>query len=130
MFTTAVLMQSIACPHCQLNQFPSKTGECLRCHKPTRISYFALDVPRYAAARSAVSVNQIRPLMGRVLRIMRSRRGLNQELLSRSSRVSRGQVSRFDSGAACPSLSSLLRIAATLGIDQLVIQTRDTNQIS
>ena len=61
---------------------------------------------------------------------MRSRRGLNQELLSRSSRVSRGQVSRFDSGAACPSLSSLLRIAATLGIDQLVIQTRDTNQIS
>lgn len=130
LFTTAVLTQTITCPCCQLSQFPWKTGQCRRCHKPTGVSYVAINVPRDAATSSDASITQVRPLIGRPLLAMRSRRGLYHELLSRYSRASSSLVSGFERKSTCPSLPTLLRIAATLGIDQLVIQTRDTNQNS
>lgn len=130
MFTSTAITHTIQCAHCQLNQFPARNGRCRRCHQSLNVSYLEFSLPRCHASFDGDHTGPPRALIGTILRELRAHRGLTQELLSRYARISRSQVSRFECNRAWPSLQTLLRIAATLGIDHLIVRARDTDRNS
>ena len=127
MFTSTVLIQTIQCPHCQLSQFPSRNGQCRRCHQPLNVFYLDFSLHKCRASFDGDCKGPLGAEIARAIRDLRARRGLTQERLSRYARISRSQVSRFECGRAWPSLPTLLHIAAILGIDHLIVRAHDTD---
>ena len=63
--------------------------------------------------------------VGRNLRIWRARHGVTQTDLARRLRMSQGYFSRIELGHKCPSLRTLERLAAEIGVSVSELTTTD-----
>jgi transcriptional regulator with XRE-family HTH domain len=107
----------LACFHCRLVQFRTRTSLCRRCHKPldgevrNRIE---VDAAGTQAQSTGVS-DGIRNLGVRV-RGIRKDCGLTQRVLASRMNVPRTYISKVEMGRVMPTLATLWRIAAALEV--------------
>lgn len=50
------------------------------------------------------------------LAIIRKRKGMTQDALSRASGIHRVNIAKYETGVCCPSMRNLERLAAALGV--------------
>ncbi|HUD54437.1 MAG TPA: helix-turn-helix transcriptional regulator [Terracidiphilus sp.] len=89
------------------------------------MSYLEVKLPQLIADSGTGQSESVRAFLAGVLRDMRIRRGLTQAELSRSLKIGRSQVSRFECGHVMPSLRTTLLVAAKLGVENIVLRIRD-----
>jgi transcriptional regulator with XRE-family HTH domain len=109
----------LACCHCRLVQFRTRTSLCRRCHKPldgeagNRTEIDAADVRSEPAT---MSVSDTVKNLGARVREARKDRSLTQRALACRMNVPRTYISKVEMGRVVPSLSTLWRIAAGLEV--------------
>ena len=105
----------LACCHCRLVQFRTRTSLFRRCHKPLDGEVWNRTELDAAGVRSELVTNEVsdavKNLGVRVLEI-RKERGLMQRVLASRMNVPRTYISKVETGRVLPSLSTLWRIAA------------------
>ncbi len=119
---------------CKLVQFRTANSLCRKCHRPLDIEEPVLPGPvvvdYHAAEPSAEAGLQV---AGQVKEIRRARH-LSQRQLAGRMQVPRTYISKIENGKAIPTLGSLERLAAALGVDvrQLVkdARTRRDDQVA
>lgn len=107
---------TIRCPHCELNQFITKNGECRRCKR----AFVEPEKP----ADDLVAIEVVRPrtatwderVFAPLLRLLRGAQGLSQRQLALRLGVPRTYVSKLENSHCLPTMDSLHAIAAALGI--------------
>lgn len=108
------------CPWCKLRQFSGTNNLCRRCRKPLPITYVEIPIaqvttnPQFLASR-----------IGHAIRELRLRRGFSQLTLASRIGTHRTHVSRIEHAQVTPTLAVLLRAAATLGVEKVLIRIRD-----
>jgi transcriptional regulator with XRE-family HTH domain len=111
---------------CKLVQFKPSNALCRRCHRPLDIEEPAHPGP-IPVDQPAVdpSTEAGLKVAGQVKEIRRARH-LSQRQLAGRMQVPRTYISKIENGKAIPTLSSLERLAAALGVDlrQLVRDAR------
>ncbi len=129
MATTLVSVETrevLRCDFCNLVQYRPSNSHCRRCHKPLDVEEPVLPtlqlVPHPSAPPSAEAGLQV---AGQV-RDIRKARHLSQRQLAGRMQVPRTYISKIENGKAIPTLGSLERLAAALGVDvrQLVRDAR------
>lgn len=105
----------VRCDHCQLVQFRTTNGMCRRCKtslddEPEPIVATPVAQPQPTASQN----NQVPVAMA--IRMLRTRAGLSQRQLALRMRVPRTYVSKIENEKACPTLSSLERLAQALHV--------------
>lgn len=110
----------VRCDHCQLVQFRTSNNLCRRCKT-------SLDEEPEPILAAPVPTPQITPIsqgsnvpVAAAIRALRVRSGLSQRQLAMRMRVPRTYVSKIENEKACPTLSSLERLA-----EALHVQVRD-----
>ena len=129
MATTVVSLETrevVRCDFCRLMQYRTKDSLCRRCHKaldveePVGPGPIPVDTPTVEpSAEAGLKV------AGQVREIRRARH-LSQRQLAGRMQVPRTYISKIENGKAIPTLGSLERLAAALGVDvrQLVRDAR------
>ncbi len=111
---------------CRLTQFKTSNNLCRRCHRPLEIEEPVRPGP------VPVEVHPVEPsaeaglhVAGQVKEIRRARH-MSQRQLAGRMQVPRTYISKIENGKAIPTLSSLDRLAAALGVEvrQLVRDAR------
>ena len=109
----------LACRHCRLVQFRTRTSLCRRCHKPLDGQVWNASELDAAALRSKPVVNEesdaVKNLGARV-REIRKERGLTQRVLAFRMNAPRTYISKVEIGRVVPALVTLERIAAGLEV--------------
>ncbi len=113
-------------PGCKLIQFRTSNSLCRRCHRPldveepggpgpVPVDHPSIDPSTEAGLKVAGQVREIRRA-----------RHLSQRQLAGRMQVPRTYISKIENGKAIPTLSSLERLAAALGVDmrQLIRNAR------
>ncbi len=105
----------VRCDHCQLVQFRTSNNLCRRCKtsldeepEPVVVAPVVQHQPQ------TNSSSQIPVAMA--IRMLRTRAGLSQRQLALRMRVPRTYVSKIENEKACPTLSSLERLAEALHV--------------
>ena len=133
MATTLVSVETrevLRCDFCNLVQYRPSNSHCRRCHKPLDVEEPVLPtlqlVPHPSAPPSAEAGLQV---AGQV-RDIRKARHLSQRQLAGRMQVPRTYISKIENGKAIPTLGSLERLAAALGVDicQLVRDARSIRE--
>jgi transcriptional regulator with XRE-family HTH domain len=104
---------------CGLVQFRTRSGFCRRCLRLLPcILVFRTPTPAPAVEEAALPVSQSSLVenIGRRISELREAQGLTQAQLTNKSRVSRSYISRIESGKMLPSISTLEKVGAALGI--------------
>jgi len=106
----------VRCDHCQLVQFRTANNSCRRCktsldEEPEPV----LVMPVAVAPRVMEAVGQQLPVAA-AIKNLRTRAGLSQRQLAQRMNVPRTYVSKIENEKACPTLSSLERLAAALRV--------------
>ncbi len=106
----------VRCDHCNLVQFLTNNHLCRRCktsldEEPEPVAVLAVQVSH---APTPISSNQIPVAMA--IRMLRTRAGLSQRQLAQRMNVPRTYVSKIENEKACPTLSSLQRLATALHV--------------
>lgn len=126
MYTSSIPPRDIlTCGNCRLATYPTANNLCPRCHHRLGVSYLEVKLPQLIADSGTGQSESVRAFLAGVLRDMRIRRGLTQAELSRSLKIGRSQVSRFECGHVMPSLRTTLLVAAKLGVENIVLRIRD-----
>jgi transcriptional regulator with XRE-family HTH domain len=114
----------LACRHCRLVQFRTKTSLCRRCHKPLDGEVLNASEPDTADARSKTVSNKesdvIKNLGARV-RDIRKERSMTQHALACRMNVHRTYISKVELGRVVPALATLERIAAGLEVSVIYL---------
>lgn len=110
-------MTVIRCDSCGLRQWISDT--CRRCHAKL---FSLVEIPLCDPANTSDDYPGAALRLGLKLRAMRLRQGRTQASVASKARVPRSSLSRFESDASAPSLSTLVRILAALGAESLYIR--------
>lgn len=127
MFTTEssfLIRETATCPHCQLCQYASASGEhvaagaCRRCGRPLGVVYYAFEPAPDRAS--------IQRTIGAFLRRLRLRRKLSQHVLAGRVAAHRTQVCRAEQGHSA-NLTMLFKaaLAMDLEIDRIFVRVRD-----
>lgn len=109
----------LACFHCRLVQFRTRTSLCRRCHKP--LDGEARN-PAQVEAASIPSGNQAMDVLDPVknlglrVRDFRKKRGLTQRVLACRMNVPRTYISKVEVGRVMPTLATLWRVAGALEV--------------
>lgn len=98
----------VRCDLCFLVQFPSSGNLCRRCKRPLEPEPVPVPVPQVAPAPVASLASTLRDL--------RLRAGLSQRQLAARLPGPRSYVSKLENEKATPTLSSLEKVAAALGV--------------
>jgi transcriptional regulator with XRE-family HTH domain len=109
----------LACCHCRLVQFRTRTSLCRRCHKPLDGEVgnrTGLDAASVRSEHVANEVSDAVKNLGVRVREIRKERGLTQRALACRMNVPRTYISKVEMGRVVPSLSTLWRIAAGLEV--------------
>jgi transcriptional regulator with XRE-family HTH domain len=128
MATTLVSVETrevVRCSDCRLMQFRTSNSLCRKCHRPldveepVRPDRTGDSQPAEPSAEAGLKV------AGQVKEIRRARH-LSQRQLAGRMQVPRTYISKIENGKAIPTLGSLERLAAALGVDvrQLVRDAR------
>lgn len=109
----------LACCHCGLVQFRTRTSLCRRCYKPLIGEVWNRTELDAAGVRSEPVVSEVSDAgknLGVRVREVRKKRGLTQRVLACRMNVPRTYISKVELGRVVPSLSTLWRIAAGLEV--------------
>lgn len=106
----------VRCDYCHLVQFRTNNHLCRRCktsldEEPEPVVTLPVQV---AQAPTPISNNQVPVAMA--IRMLRTRAGLSQRQLAQRMHVPRTYVSKIENEKACPTLSSLERLAEALRV--------------
>ena len=113
-------MTVISCSSCGLRQWVPLSGRCRKCQ--ARLNCSLIEIPLCVHEDASNNLRDPALRIGSTLRAMRLRQGRSQESVSSKARVPRSSLSRFESNACAPSLSTLARILAALGVESLYIR--------
>jgi transcriptional regulator with XRE-family HTH domain len=122
--------EAVRCDFCKLIQYTTKDGLCRKCHRPLQVDEpvqpgpIPVDNPLVeSCAEAGLRV------AGKVREIRRARH-LSQRQVAGLMQVPRTYVSKIENGKAIPTLGSLERLAAALGVDicQLVSDARSRRE--
>lgn len=106
----------LRCDHCDLVQFRRATPVCLRCKRSLEVK-----APEPAATPLTLIPSTPAPegnlQVATAVRDLRHVRNLSQRQLAARMNVPRTYISKIENGKAMPTLSSLQRLAAALGVD-------------
>ena len=106
----------ITCGECNLRQFLADS--CCRCHQPLGVTY--LEMPLPLSSESTGLREPQRNLLGSIVRQLRLLKcGRSHAWLADSTHTHRTHASRIESGDVMPAVSTLIRIAAVLGVDSI-----------
>lgn len=110
--------KAIRCPRCRLMQFMTPRNKCRRCHVPLyRLEDLSVqEVPEDRSAGDLVEARKNLGTVGRAFRFFREERHISQEQAARLMDLPRTYISKIENGKAAPTLRSIERLAAVLGI--------------
>jgi transcriptional regulator with XRE-family HTH domain len=109
----------LACSHCRLVQFRARTFLCRRCHKPLDGEVLnPIEVEAAAMRSGPEAMDVLDPMknLGVRVRDFRKERGLTQRVLACRMNVPRTYISKVEMGRVVPTLATLWRVAAALGV--------------
>jgi transcriptional regulator with XRE-family HTH domain len=114
----------VRCKMCGLVQYRTRTGNCRRCVRalPPRVEFLIPPPPPQELPGDDRQLFETWPNretvenIGQRIRQLRESRGMTQSQLQARSRVSRSYLSRIESGQMTPSLGTLEKISAALGV--------------
>lgn len=109
----------LVCPWCKLRQFAGNTNLCRRCRKPLYI--LQLEIP---LALIDADAHVLSSLVGNTIRELRLRRGYSQLTLASKIGTHRTHVSRIERAQLTANLALLVRTAAALGVEKVLIRVR------
>jgi ribosome-binding protein aMBF1 (putative translation factor) len=107
------------CPSCKLTQFVNTSIACRRCRK--RLPIFELEIPPHLIASRQEYLQKV---LGKAVRELRLNRGYSQSTLAAKIQSHRTHVSRIECAQVAPSLVLLVRVAAALGAEGILIRLR------
>lgn len=113
-------MTVVSCISCGLRQWVPVSGTCRRCH--AKLGFSLIEIPLRIHANISDDRRTAALRVGPTLRAMRLRQGRSQASVSLKAGVPRSSLSRFESDACAPSLSTLARILTALGVESLYIR--------
>lgn len=123
----------IRCHFCQLPQFVSRTGCCVKCHRAYPVAVLAKEsVPTLDPTPTVVSKIDVEPelntglLVGRVyaystimpilIAAIRTQQGLSQAEMARRMKISRTYITRLENWSTSPVFASVFKIAKAFGM--------------
>lgn len=129
MATTLVSMETrevVRCEYCRLMQFRTSNALCRKCHKPLDIEEPVALAPQLVVGTPCDSSTEAGLKVAGQVREIRRQRHLSQRQVANRMEVPRTYISKIENGKAIPTLGSLERLAAALGVDicQLVRDSR------
>ena len=110
----------LVCPWCRLRQFAGTANFCRRCRKPLLV--FHLEIPIVLITTNPGTLSS---LVGNTIRELRVRRGYSQLDLAIMIGTHRTYLSRIERAHVTPTLALLVRAAAALGVEKVLIRVRD-----
>jgi len=132
MATTLVSVETrevLRCDRCSLVQFRTTNSLCRKCRHPLDVEERLALAPQLVASPSAQAAEAGLQVAGQVREIRRARH-LSQRQLASRMQVPRTYISKIENGKAIPTLGSLERLAAALGVGvcQLVRDSRSRRE--
>ena len=109
----------LACRHCRLVQFRTRTSLCRRCHKPLDGEVWSASGLEAAGVRSEPVASEVSDAvrnLGVRVRENRKQHGLTQRVLACRMNAPRTYISKVEMGRVVPALVTLERIAAGLEV--------------
>ena len=106
----------VRCDHCQLVQFRTNNNLCRKCktsfdEEPEPVVLSPVPQPAQAEESSGRGLP-----VAAAIRALRTRAGLSQRQLAQRMNVPRTYISKIENEKACPTLSSLQRLADALNV--------------
>lgn len=122
MATTLVSVETreiVRCPneYCRLIQFRTSNSLCRKCHKPLDIDEPVHLAPQLVASSPGQPGDDAGSQVAVQVRDIRRARHLSQRQLAGRMNVPRTYISKIENGKAIPTLGSLERLAAALGVE-------------
>lgn len=114
---TVEAREVLRCDHCSLVQFRTVNSLCRRCRKPLEVEGTPAPAPQLVVAPQEAPAEEGGLQVARAVREARRSRSLSQRQLAGRMQVPRTYISKIENGKACPTLSSLERLATALEID-------------
>src|SRR5208283_2157063 len=116
----------VRCEYCRLMQYRTSNSLCRRCHKPLDFEEPAQLAPQLVTSQPVSNSGDAGSQVAAQVREMRRARHLSQRQLAGRMQVPRTYISKIENGKAIPTLGSLERLAAALGVEmrQLVHDAR------
>jgi transcriptional regulator with XRE-family HTH domain len=129
MATTLVSVDTrevVRCEYCRLMQYRTSNSLCRRCRRPLDIEESEPLAPQLVSRQPAPDSDNPGLQVAVQVREMRRARHLSQRQLAGRMQVPRTYISKIENGKAVPTLGSLERLAAALGVElrQLVRDAR------
>jgi transcriptional regulator with XRE-family HTH domain len=115
--STVEAREVLRCDHCSLVQFRTVNSLCRRCHKPLEMEEPLPKAPQLVVAALEAPEEDGGPQVARAVRDIRRGRSLSQRQLAGRMQVPRTYISKIENGKACPTLSSLQRLANALEVN-------------
>lgn len=119
-FRASDMREALSCPVCRLVQFRTRNSLCRRCHKPLDPVDLESSEPQSILVTSASApvddVSEVARVLGACVREFRKERGMTQQDLAGCMEVPRTYISKVEMSKAIPTLASLERFAAALGV--------------
>lgn len=112
-------LEVMLCPWCKLRQFAGTANLCRRCRKP--LYSLQLEIPLALINSNRETISK---LVGNTIRRLRTRRGYSQQALASMIGTHRTHVSRIERAQLTPSTALLVRAAAALGVEKVLIRVR------
>jgi len=105
------------CEHCRLMQFRTSSGLCRRCHKQLEVEEPAQLAPQLVTSTANPACEEAGEQVAAQVKQIRQARHMSQWQLAGRMQVPRTYISKIENGKAIPTLGSLERLAAALGVD-------------
>jgi transcriptional regulator with XRE-family HTH domain len=106
----------LRCDHCSLVQFRTSNSLCRRCKRPLEAEERITLAPQLVAASPGSNSAEAGLQVAGQVRDIRRARHLSQRQLASRMQVPRTYISKIENGKAIPTLGSLERLAAALGV--------------
>lgn len=118
------------CEYCRLMQYRTSNALCRRCHKPLDVEEPVVLAPQLVASPAAPACEEAGAQVAAQVKDIRRARHLSQRQLAGRMQVPRTYISKIENGKAIPTLGSLERLAAALGVEmsQLVRDARSVRE--
>ena len=116
----------VRCEYCRLMQYKTSNALCRRCHKPLDVEELEALAPQLVVSSPCDASAEAGLKVAGQVREIRRQRHLSQRQVASRMEVPRTYISKIENGKAIPTLGSLERLAAALGVDicQLVRDSR------
>jgi len=120
MATTLVSVETrevVRCEYCRLMQYRTSNSLCRKCRRPLDSEEPIPLAPQLVSSQAVPDGDRAGLQVAVQVREMRRARHLSQRQLAGRMQVPRTYISKIENGKAIPTLGSLERLAAALGVD-------------